>query len=368
MSLINICIISESANNPAETFIEAHRKYLKGNVHFLYGGTLPKYDHNNFSIAVNPSSSKRIFSKIIPGCAFSPLKEGVKRYLKKHKINVVLAEYGTTGAQIFSLCKELNIPMIVHFHGYDISIKEVIGYHKELYKSMFAYVSYIVAVSEDMRVDLIAAGASKKKIIVNPCGPDERFNKITPNYKSNNLLAIGRLTDKKAPYYTILAFEKLSILYPDLKLIMIGDGYLFNVCNNLVSHLKLKNKVKILSKVPHAEIEYYMNDSFCFVQHSIVAENGDSEGTPVSILEASAAGLPVVSTSHKGIKQAVIHEETGFLVQEHDVESMYKYMKIITENRLLGIKLGTSGRKHIQLNYSIVKHIKILDDLIANLI
>ena len=50
------------------------------------------------------------------------------------------------------------------------------------------------------------------------------------------------------------------------------------------------------------QIRDLINNSFCFVQHSIVAENGDAEGTPVAILEATAAGLPVVSTRHAGIK------------------------------------------------------------------
>lgn len=365
---MNVCIISESAKIPAESFVEAHKNYLHGNIHFLYGGTLPKYDQNNEPIAVYPTFTEKVLKKITGDDAFCPLKDGVKQYLQKHKIQVVLAEYGTTGAQIFPLCRELKIPMIVHFHGYDISKQEVLDFHKELYKEMFAYVSYIVAVSEDMKDDLIAAGAAKGKTVVNPYGPNNAFFKIEPDYHSNNFLAVGRLIDKKAPYYTLAAFKRVHELYPELKLVMIGGGYLANACKNLIRYLGLGESVELIDTLPHADLVKYFANAFCFIQHSIVANDGDAEGTPVAILEASAAGLPIVSTKHKGIKEAVVHGKTGYLVDEHDVSNMFQYMKAFAEDRALAARLGANASEYIRENYSMQKHIDNLNALIKSLL
>ena len=63
-----------------------------------------------------------------------------------------------------------------------------------------------------------------------------------------------------------------------------------------------------------------MSECFGFVQHSVTASNGDKEGTPVAILEASLAGMPIISTSHAGIKDAVEHNITGVLSEEYDVD------------------------------------------------
>ena len=75
-----------------------------------------------------------------------------------------------------------------------------------------------------------------------------------------------------------------------------------------------------------------LKNFLAFVQHSIIAANGDAEGTPVSILEAGAAGVPVISTKHAGIPDLVLDNITGFLVEEHDVEEMIlKMIQLLKE-------------------------------------
>ena len=101
-----------------------------------------------------------------------------------------------------------------------------------------------------------------------------------------------------------------------------------------------------------------------FVQHSVTAKDGDMEGTPNTILEASAMGLPIISTKHAGIKEAVIHEKTGFLVDEHDYLKMSEFMMLLVQNPELAGKLGKNPRIHMEKNYSMDYRIKVLKDLI----
>jgi glycosyltransferase involved in cell wall biosynthesis len=71
-------------------------------------------------------------------------------------------------------------------------------------------------------------------------------------------------------------------------------------------------------------------------------------------LEAASCGLPVISTRHTGIKQAVIHGKTGYLVEEHDIEGMSSYMNKVIEDRASADQLGQEGRKHILLHYETI--------------
>jgi glycosyltransferase involved in cell wall biosynthesis len=103
-----------------------------------------------------------------------------------------------------------------------------------------------------------------------------------------------------------------------------------------------------------------MQQSRVFVQHSLVPKSGDSEGTPVGIIEAGASGLPVVSTRHAGITDVVIHGKTGFLVDEGDIDGMAKYMYRILSDTELAIKMGKRARQHISDNFN-------MDVSIANL-
>jgi glycosyltransferase involved in cell wall biosynthesis len=260
------------------------------------------------------------------------LRSGFRRDLIKNKIQLVLAEYGPTATGIIPILKKLHLPLIVHLHGYDAYKYEVLEKYKSGYQDFFSYAKYIIAVSEDMRIQLINLGAPQDKLILNPYDPDPDYEKVIPNFNEESFLFYGRFVDKKAPYYLILALQIVIQKYPNVKLYMGGDGPLLNTCKNLSKHYNLEDHI-IFSGVLKKEriIELY-EKCLAFVQHSITPIDGDKEGTPVAILEALSVGVPVISTSHGGIKD-IINQSNGFLVNEHDVKMMAKHMISIIENK-----------------------------------
>src|SRR5262249_46852250 len=89
-----------------------------------------------------------------------------------------------------------------------------------------------------------------------------------------------------------------------------------------------------------------MKKTHIFLQHSVVCPvTGDEEGVPVAILEAMASGLPVVSTLHAGIPEAVLDGETGFLVPEGDTQAMSKRILELAKDQRLREELGQLGWK-----------------------
>ncbi|WP_165024537.1 glycosyltransferase [Dysgonomonas sp. ZJ279] len=367
--MINIAHISPNQNAYSETFIQSHKKHFKGNVSFYYGGSHPQYLEGEGLIPTKNKVRlefyiKRLLSKEVSADFFR--EKALINSFKEKKIDVVYAEFGLTGVAMMNVCKKLRIPLIVNFHGYEISVTSLVEEYKYRYIELFHFATAIIAVSKVMQQRLIDLGCPPEKITYTPCPPDNSFFDIVPDYSGEIFLAIGRFTEKKAPYYTILAFKKVLEKHPTAQLYFAGDGPLFEVCVNLVRYFKLQNNIHLLGSRPHQELFHYYSIAKGFIQHSITAMSGDMEGTPVAILEASAAALPVVSTKHAGIPDVIINNETGLLVDEHDVDQMADKIIYLIENKEVAEAMGKAGRLNIKENFCLDIHMSKLNKVIQN--
>jgi glycosyltransferase involved in cell wall biosynthesis len=216
-----------------------------------------------------------------------------------------------------------------------------------------------------MRGALEALGAPAEKIVVNPYGPHEAFYEVHSRPESDLVLAVGRFVPKKGPLHTLRAFASVADARPEARLVMAGDGPLRDMTQALAGELGVEDRVSFPGAVSHPEVRQLMGNATVFVQHSLVDDLGDSEGTPVAILEAQAAGLPIVSTRHAGIPEAVLHETTGFLVEEGDTKAMGRALGRLLDEPELARRMGEAGRRHVSENYSLTQHISLLDRVLA---
>lgn len=358
-----IAMVSPSRDAYSETFIQEQKNGLKGDVFYYYGGSLPSHLEHHGKLLTRSIVITNKIKRKLKTINFNDEETAFIRSLRKHKIQVVLAQYGTTAHRIVKICKYLKIPLITHFHGFDASVFEVIE-NCNYYKDVFEYSSKIIVVSRVMEDKFLSLGCPKDKLVYNVYGPNPTFLEIEINCESPLFIGLGRFVNKKAPYYTILAFSKVLDQYPYAKLVIGGAGELWETCQNLVRYLKIGNNVLLPGVLSRDEFIEYLKIATAFVQHSVTTISGDQEGTPVSILEASATGLPVISTIHAGIQDLIIDGETGFLVQEHDVKAMADKMIVLVENRELAIKLGQAGKQRIISFYSLQRHLNCIDKLI----
>lgn len=363
MKRIKLAIVSPSFNAYSETFIQAHKKYISANIFYYFGGRIPISLENCDRIAPYWVKAK---SKAIARLKNIPSLESELNFsysLNKNKIQVVLAEYGPTGMAVLPICKKLNIPLIVHFHGHDASVYETIKANQN-YLPVFEYANAIIAVSKSMKQKLILLGCPEKKVFLNTYGPNDSFLSIQPKFQKKLLIGVGRFVDKKAPYYTIMAFRKTIEKHPDAQLILAGDGPLWNTCKNLVKHWGLESNVHLPGVITPDQYREHLSNCRAFVQHSITAENGDMEGTPLAVLEASAACVPVISTYHAGIPDVIIHQQTGLLSVEHDVKTMAKLMDQLLSDLALAKRMGAKGKEHVANHFSMNRHIETINQLI----
>ncbi len=367
---IRICIVQPTLNTATETFIKAHAERLPADVTVVHGNT----PHIEGTPVLSPRLAARVCRKarrLLTGRSWQWERTlGYVAAFRQCHAEVVLAEYGPTGVGVLEACKIAGLPLVVHFHGYDASETKVLEEFRQPYRQLFRSADAVVCVSTAMRNRLLELGADPERTHLNVYGINcEQFGGALPQAAPPVFLTVGRFTEKKGPEFSIRAFAEVVRQLPLASLRMIGEGQLLDRCKDLVGELGIENAVVFLGAQPHEIVSHEMKRARSFVQHSIEAPNGDCEGTPLAVLEASACGLPVVATRHAGIPDVVVDGETGFVVAEKDVSGMAdRMLRLATDSELAG-RLGAAARERVSTHFTMEKSIaglyKILSQAVA---
>jgi colanic acid/amylovoran biosynthesis glycosyltransferase len=358
-----VCIAARSLTGKSETFIHAHAERIPARVYILQGSPVHRIDGARSLLPAGVRAAVRavgrargVDSRRAEDLVFRKLPGGARArfyasYLRGQRISLVLAEYGPVAAELSEGCVRANVPLVVHFHGYDAFKHDVLDAYGETYRFIFRQGWPVVAVSESMRQQLISLGAAEDQVYLNPYGVD--LEAFKPGTTTPGLVAaVGRFIDKKAPELTVLAFSRVVKRVPPAELVMVGDGPLRPAVERLISALGLADRVRLMGASDHAQVADLMRRAAVFVQHSVIAPSGDREGTPVAVLEAGAAAIPVVATRHEGIADAVIDGETGLLVEEGDVDGMAEAVADLLLEPERAQSLGKAARRRVEEKYS----------------
>lgn len=271
--------------------------------------------------------------------------------LQKYQPDVAYIDFGNVAVLVYSVLNQLSIPFVLHFHGADItSALNNVNYREEIQK-VFQTASALIVASHHIRRLLILEGAPPEKIHVVRLGinlegliPTSWTERRT---QPPSVVFLGRLTPKKHPVALVEAFALVKQQISNAQLSIIGDGSEMPKVKQRIQKLGLKDSVNLYGALPRAEALPIVNQHWVFAQHSVTAPTGDQEGFGISLAEAAALELPVVSTLHNGIPEQVIDGKTGFLVKEFDYEAMAENLIHLLRYPELAENMGKSGRLHI---------------------
>jgi colanic acid/amylovoran biosynthesis glycosyltransferase len=352
--VMKLCYTRSNKYSHSETFLDNQIKILKPEI-LIHEGWYPSILPNDKSFLPFPFNYLIVrggLRNTIPKIYHVLYTRFLASYLIKNNIDVLLANYGPMGVALSDACERAKVKMVVHFYGFDATETKILALYREKYSVLFQKVAAIVVVSNDMKLQLHKLGADLSKIYVIPCGVNTSlFAGASPETKPPVFITMGRFTAKKSPQNTIRAFAEVIKKVPTARMLMIGDGELWEESKQLAQELGVADNIDFLGRKSPQEALSLMHQARVFLQHSMFAPNGDSEGTPVAVLEASATGLPVVSTRHAGIKEAVLHGKTGFLVEEGDWKTMGEYMTQLAQNPVQCGQMGKNARRHMEENY-----------------
>ena len=364
--MVNLLIAQPNLDGLSETFLRAHAERLpaalgaEATVAAWHPLTQladePPRTENGPALAGGPvRRAARKLHRAVRGLPWEyELTRGYRAAIRARRADLVLAEYGIVGACVAEACRLEGVPLVVHFHGHDATRRSVLEQFGDRYRPMFGQAAATVAVSVAMRTQLLGLGCPEETLFLNHYGIDcERFGGADPAKSGPALLAVGRFVPKKAPHLTLLAFAQVLASRPEARLRMIGEGELLPVCRDLAAGLGIGARVDFLGALPHAAVAAEMRAARAFVQHSVEAADGDCEGTPNTVLEAGAAGLPVVATRHAGIPDVVRDGETGLLCAERDVAGMAAAMGTVLDDAGFAGQMGWSARRRVRESFAV---------------
>lgn len=299
-------------------------------------------------------------------------------YLKIDQPLLIHAHFGNSGYYFLQLKKKFKIPLITTFYGYDINR---LPYEEpkwgERYKILFKEGDLFLVEGNYMKKSLIDMGCKESKIIVQHLGVDlDKIKFVSRKLEVNQdikILISSSFREKKGIPYAVEAFGIIKKKYPELniKLTIIGDaGDNFKDKEEkrkilkIIEKFDLENSIHLLGYQPHSVFLHELYKHHIFLHPSIHASDGDSEGgSPVSITEASASGMPIISTMHCDIPEVVLNEKSGFLVPEKDTNSLAEKLEFLIFNYKMWAQMGEIGRKHIEEEYNLKKQIINLENV-----
>ena len=277
----------------------------------------------------------------------------------------VWIEFATTAWLAETLLNKLDVPYFINVHGYDISRAFVSEAYKKGFVRLANRSAGVICASNHTKMLCKAAGVDASRLhVIRLAIKASTFPKLRPKTDAPSFVHFGRLTGKKGPLITLEAFALVHRKYSEAKMTFIGTGPLKDELKERVHQLKLEVAVTIIDGMPWLEGLRLVSTHWVFCQHSITHIDGDQEGFALSPAEAAIMGMPVVSTYHNGIPEHVLDGVSGFLVREHDYESMAERMIRLLEDAELRDEMGSKGREFVLTLCDSNKRRRAIKDLI----
>jgi glycosyltransferase involved in cell wall biosynthesis len=299
--------------------------------------------------------------------AFSALVKEIRTF-KPHVIHTHTAKAGFLGriASIISLQPSIRLHTF-HGHllnGYFGSFKRSLVVIAE--KILAIFTDQLLAVGEKVRQDLLNAGIGKKEkfglmppgLAINKLSTKDESLKSFGLYNSRLQCAfIGRITQIKRPDRFLDVVSEVKKRGIDLDFFMAGDGELLEGCRKRISQQDLP--VTVLGW--QSDIEKVLSAA------DIVVLTSDNEGTPLSLIQAGMAGLPVVTTNVGSVPEVVLDGITG-IITDLDVQEIANALEKLATDKALRERLGLAAQEFTLANFGVQRLVHDHEELYKKLL
>jgi len=299
--------------------------------------------------------------------AFTSLVNEIRNF-KPHIIHTHTAKAGFLGriASIISLQPSIRVHTF-HGHllnGYFGPFKRSLVVIAEKFLAFFTH--QLLAVGDKVRQDLLNAGiGSKSKFGLMPPGlaigvlPDRKESRIALALPVDSLQCafIGRVTQIKRPDRFLDVVREIKKRGVNLDFFIAGDGELLGMCRERIKREDLP--VTILGW--QSDIERVLSSA------DMVVLTSDNEGTPLSLIQAGMAGLPVVTTNVGSVPEVVLDGVTG-IVTGLDVQEIADALEKLANDKVLPTKLGAAAQEFTLSNFGVKRLVHDHEDLYKKLL
>lgn len=299
------------------------------------------------------------------------------RELRPHILHTHTAKAGAIARAAALVSGAARPAILVHtFHGHVLK-----GYFdpvrtaffKKVERSLARVTDALVAVSPEVRDELVAAGiAPREKFSVIRLGIplEERLGDATADLDYRRLYGIsesafvvgwvGRMTDVKDTDAVLEIVGAARDRGLEAVLVMVGDGPDRVRLEQLAHDIGIARSTFFVGYQPEVAGYYRLFDAFLLPSVN--------EGTPVSAIEALASGTPVVATRVGGVPDVVRDGEDGFLFEPGDTDDAAERLALLASDATLRSALGASGRERVLRRYSVSRLVEDVDRLYRSLL
>ncbi len=296
------------------------------------------------------------------------------RQLSSLSPKLIHAHFGPDAVRAIPISEQLNIPLVVTFHGYDLTVKPTYAWRASFSQLIYLFrkhslkkkASHFIAVSNFIKKLLLEQRFPPEKISTHYIGIDTSLFVPESIQRTSTVLFVGRLVEMKGCEYLIRAMSEVQSILPTTELVVVGDGPLKSQLEEM-SHQRLK-KYRFLGFQSPSVVRGWMNRAKVFCVPSITAKSGHAEAFGMVFAEAQAMGLPVVSFDSGGISEAVVHGETGFLAVEKDVNILTEYLVSLLKDSVLWQDMSRRAITRVREKFDIQHQSRLLENLYSELI
>ncbi|MBI3548570.1 MAG: glycosyltransferase family 4 protein [Elusimicrobia bacterium] len=334
----------------------------------LCTGLRPPEFETTLVYAVRPGASAEEYAARVGGAVktvhipemvreISPIRDvkalfSLYRLFKNEKPDVVHAHSSKAGFLARWAALLARVPRIYYSpRGYSFQMSDRNGISRALYKILewsVSWIGEIVAVSSSEAVLAVPLARPKHVHVVQ----DPYLGKLPAlaargeNGKDGiKIGACGRLTYARNPVAFVKLAQRVTDSRNGVRLEWIGDGELAGAAKEMIRDMNLANRLEVTGWLDRADVEKRLLGMDIFVHYS------RWEGLPGAVLEAMAAGLPVVASDIPGNRDAVVHLETGFLARS-EVEALEFVLKLIDDPDIRR-RMGEAGRRRVEKDFTV---------------
>jgi colanic acid/amylovoran biosynthesis glycosyltransferase len=286
--------------------------------------------------------------------ALSPGQEAITRYLRARDTRLLHYHYLTDARFLLEVRRRTGLAAIVSGYGYDVNEfpHQWRRLGRRYLRPLFDELDCFLAMTEDMRQDMLALGCPDAKVDIHYHGSDTaRFRCDERRYETDGPLTVlccGRLYPGKGQHLVLRALRRLEQRgRARFRVVIVGDGPARADIERLIAAYGWRERAVLTGHLPHAgeALVEHFRQADIFAGPSMTV-NGAKEGVPGTLVEAMAAGLPVVSTRHGGIPFVIESGRHGLLVEERDVDALAEALDALLVDPGLRRRLGRAAAEH----------------------
>lgn len=267
--------------------------------------------------------------------------------------DIIHGHFGLDSYRLIALRNKTEIPLIVNFYGHDvIRLPREFGWKKR-YQRLQKNMDWAIAVSEDMKHNLINIGFDRDKISVIKLAVDAENIEFKHRKKAGpKLMMVGRCVEKKGFIYALKAMKTLKDEIPEISMDLFGDGELLPELKDYAANNDLGKKITFHGFTPNENVFEALYNHDILLVPSVQAKDGDREGMPQTTVEGMATGIPVIASEHAGLPELVKNEETGLLIPTRNSDAIKEAIIKLNENPDLVSRISKKGRRIVEIEHN----------------